>query len=482
MPAPTMRSPADKLALDQFRKVAESWAPFFRTQLRIAVALRDSRDDWHLVFGVIGFSPEPAVPLAEIEIQTKSIRAYRRVRNLDSAKALVAVRHTLKQPGMAEFSDFQASIAKPENQVITFERNFLERSPGPMRQPALVIHKDLTGSQADVFPPSDQLDHELLTAEEPFDGLTDLLTELAVPEVNQILSRCRAEIVVFPPARLDFATIGLPPTTGTYLQQGKLGIVISAHPKIRRDKLRVGVKLFPSIPPLKRSSHVLHKDAWAPSGAYIEGRLQLAASEVPLAFAALSYHGEFLGKWWVRDVELSFNDRLQLHRSVDQANSLQSTFFDERTDFEDCVNLLLSLLGLQTLKYGQISRLTDAPDILALSAGRHLYVIECTVGDIDRKGKLHRLYDRANQIKTFLSRSPQPPVAVQPVIFTSLTRQETASHWPTAETYRIALVCRENIVNLLNLVDRPPTPEQLYAAAVASIPTSEAGSKTAIDT
>jgi hypothetical protein len=134
----------------------------------------------------------------------------------------------------------------------------------------------------------------------------------------------------------------------------------------------------------------------------------------------------------------------------------------------------VDLLGFQTLKYGQIPKLTDAPDILAFSMGRHLYVIECTVGDIDRKGKLHRLYDRANQIREYLSRSPQPPVAVQPVIFTSLTRQETASHWSTAATYRIALVCRENILNLLNFVDSPPAAEQLYAATVAAIPTSGA--------
>jgi hypothetical protein len=129
-----------------------------------------------------------------------------------------------------------------------------------------------------------------------------------------------------------------------------------------------------------------------------------------------------------------------------------------------------SLLGLQTLKYGQIPKLTEAPDILSLSSARHLYVIECTVGDIDRKGKLHRLYDRANQIKDYLSRTPQPPIAVQPLIFTSLTRQETASHWSTAATYRIGLVCRENILNLLNVLDSPPTAEQLYSAAVAAIP------------
>jgi hypothetical protein len=371
---------------------------------------------------------------------------------------------------VAAFSDVEASLAQPEKQVITFERNSLARTAGPMRSPALVINKNLGGVQASTFPPSEQLDHELLTSEQPFDGLLDLFTELAVPDVNQILSGSRAEIVVLPPAVLHFAPAGQPFTKGTCLQQGKLSIVIRAHPDVRCDKLRIGTKLFPSTLPIRRTSHVLPHDSWTEGEDFIEGRLELAASDVPLAFTALSYEGDFLGKWWVRDFTLSFNDRLQIHRSVDQANLLQSTFFDERTDFEDRVTLLLILLGLQTLKYGQIPKLTEAPDILALSAARHLYVIECTVGDIDRKGKLQRLYDRSNQIKDYLSRSPQPPIAVQPLIFTSLTRQETASHWSTAATYRIGLVCRENILNLLNVLDSPPTAEQLYSAAIAAIP------------
>jgi hypothetical protein len=113
--------------------------------------------------------------------------------------------------------------------VITFERNFLARSAGPVRSPALVLQKDLAGVQANAFPPSEQLDHELLTSENPFDGLADLLTELAIPEVNQILSSSRAEIVAFPPAGLNFAQAGQPLTRGTCLQQGELNIVIWAH-------------------------------------------------------------------------------------------------------------------------------------------------------------------------------------------------------------------------------------------------------------
>jgi hypothetical protein len=197
----------------------------------------------------------------------------------------------------------------------------------------------------------------------------------------------------------------------------------------------------------------------------------LIEPDLPLAQVILSYEGQLLGKWWIRDVERSPNERFQVHRAVDPNGTFRTSFFEEhRSDFEDRVNLLLFLLGLDLFKYGRISNLTDGPDILAVSKQRHLYVIDCTVGDVDRKGKLYSLYERANRIRELLAGLPDPPVAVQPVIFTSLPRADTATHWATAATYKIALVCRENITNLLDRLEMPPTGDELFAAAVAAIP------------
>jgi hypothetical protein len=104
-PDPLLRSPADRLALNQFSELAQAWAPFFRTELRLAVALRDLADKWHLVFGITAFGPETTTPLTALEVKTASIRAYRRIRRLDGTEAVTAVQETLQRPGMAEFSE-----------------------------------------------------------------------------------------------------------------------------------------------------------------------------------------------------------------------------------------------------------------------------------------------------------------------------------------------------------------------------------------
>jgi hypothetical protein len=105
----------------------------------------------------------------------------------------------------------------------------------------------------------------------------------------------------------------------------------------------------------------------------------------------VSYEGEFCHKWWLRDQSKSFSQRYQFHRLLDIDNKLEKTFFDSKTDFEDRVALLLSLMNLTILPYGGIPELQDAPDILACSSNNDLYIVECTTGDIDHKGKLQRL-------------------------------------------------------------------------------------------
>jgi hypothetical protein len=123
---------------------------------------------------------------------------------------------------------------------------------------------------------------------------------------------------------------------------------------------------------------------------------------------------------------------------------------------------------MRALKYGKIQ--TNGPDILAISASRHVFVVECTTGDINSRGKLQRLSDRTKQINERLTNSSNSPVGVIPVIFTSLSREETAMHWETAAMFRISIVARENIVRLLDLLDAPISADEIYSSTLSLIP------------
>lgn len=454
--------------LMEFTQLADDWAPYYRVRVRIGLAVRDQSGNWQLLFALTYFSPERPLEYVPLDLETKSIRAIRQVTALQASESATAVEETISNPGAISFPQGLAKIASSGDDLnFQFERMHLANWAGPLRIPALTV---LTQPLANLgaFPHLAELDHELITCETPYDSLAELLGELRISEQPQALFQTpNAQILLAPPASLKFsATV----QEGSFLTNGSLSLLLSLHPNLDPVNLRLGLKSFPKDSAVRRLSRRLDSLKWESHGDFKEARLELEAPNTPLCQAILSHNGQLLGRWWIRDQDLNFNDRLQFHRAVDTKNIFRDTFFEDRNDFEDRVTLLLTLLGLQPLKYGGIPKLTNAPDILAWSSERHLYVIDCITGDINQKGKLNRLYNRTNEIRTILARAPQPPIAVLPMIITSLPFDDTLAHHAIVATHKIALVCRENIQNLFDRLDVVPTPTELYQAALATIP------------
>ncbi|MFY9958094.1 hypothetical protein [Bradyrhizobium sp.] len=264
-------------------------------------------------------------------------------------------------------------------------------------------------------------------------------------------------------------------TRASELKNVELSLVIEVQPALSPDKLRIGVKAFKQkgLPErLTLNSAEVLRDA----DGLLRTKHKLSSADIPIVLVFVSLEGgDLLGKWFVRDFGNSFNDRMLLHRAMDARDQFKSSFFERPEQFEDRVLLLLTLIGLTALKYGKVQ--TDAPDILAISTVSHVYVVECTTGDINSRGKLQRLSDRTKQIREKLSNTSNPPVGVVPVIFTSLSREDTAMHWETAATFNIALVTRENIVNLLENMEANISPDQLYNGTLALVPSKKGDQK-----
>jgi hypothetical protein len=454
-------------ALEAFGRQAQKWKQYFAMRVRVALALRED-DGWHLWYSYTAFLPELAELGEPLSVETKTVRAFREFLPLpDETSADRAVTEVLETPGTMRRGDWVAELAPSVNHLsFEYEALHLGRFAGPRRLPALTAHwhnqyyQTLTSTK--------QLDQELQLHETPFDGFADLASALNIPVGLDDLNRRRfSEFVLLSPVELIF---DLNVRTHSELKHGELSLVLKAHPAVPTDTLRLGVKALKQKGSPDRfilNSGDIARDA--------EGLLRvnnkLSSPDVPVAQVFASFPDDLLGTWWVRDFGNSFNDRMLLHRSLDANDQLKSAFFERPEQFEDKVLLLLTLMGLTSLKYGKIQ--TDAPDILAISTARHVFVVECTTGDINSRGKLQRLSDRAKKIRDKLSNSSNPPVGVVPVVFTSLPRDETAMHWDTAATFQIAIAARENIINLLNVLDAPIQLDQLYAGTLSLIPSKK---------
>jgi hypothetical protein len=433
--------------------------------VRSALAIRAQDGTWALQFGFIAFSPEE-IPTVLLTIETKSILAVRQACALgDTARA--AVESVLSDPCSIEIAGHVLQLPAPGYAPLsTYHASHLPRFPGPQRLPAITVTRQGTSSTVPVLPSLPALDLELRAHSAPYNGLGDLLVELGNPFLAQEMGNSalpRIEIVIAPPARIIRGDIN----------NGELVVDIVSSPKIDHGKLALGLRCIQAKGP-----HVQHLsftgvvdcENTSPLPT-IKFRQSLA--DVGLVQNFLTYDGEFLGSWWARDQSITFSARSALHKAVDSDNALVAKFFDDRNAFEEHILVLLSLLGLDCLYYGNITELKDGPDILALSNQGHLYVIECTTGDINSRGKLRRLYERTNAIRAALANSAYRPGEILAVMVTSGTKSETLHCLDELANYKIAIVCREEITALLSQIEAPPTADRLFASAVATIPTTQ---------
>lgn len=460
---------------EQLSSVIAAWGPTVRSALKIGFALR-TESDIQLIYSMTvlsNLSPENTVPL---NIQTKSILAYRSVVEIASSEREKVVQTCFANPELFETPHWEATLRRPGEPFgrvrTTVDLIRLSRlGLGVERFPGVTCRADRHRFNATL----DQLNLELMTHNTPFDGLNDLISELALPiQADQLLHTATAattEMLIAPPIEL---------AAPWDLSSGKLKLKFFAREPLDAKNVEVGVRLYPVSGPAARKSLKVEQLSWAPENATLAASAEFEVPDAPLARVFLRYAGEHAGTWWFRDPANSFNNNYQILRTTDPKDIFRSRFLDGSNDFDDRVNLLLNLIGVPTLKTGEIASIrSESPDIIAWSRdGLHLYAIECTTGDIDNKGKLHRLYERTNVIAQNAKKLPNPPVSVQAIMVTSLARAETELHWGKAQNWKIAIVARENLENLLSRLESPPSPKDLHDAVLELVPSTEAPTTT----
>lgn len=449
---------------NEFARIARSWGYCFHHVARTALAIRTPDGVWALQHGFIAFTPEE-IPVPELYLETKSILAIRESNLLGNAGS-AAIESVLSDTTSIQIGGRVLNLpaaGAPAHE--TYHCSHLPRLPGPLRLPSITITRQGNASDMQTLPTMTELDLELKAYSTPYDGLGELISELGTPFPAQemgISALPRIEIVIWPPARIHREDI----------KNGELLVEVHTSPEIDRSKLVLGLRVFPLNENKVQHIPFSGDTEWQITPQNLTSKFRQGLHDIGLVQSYLSYDGEFLGSSWARDESATFNARMALHKAIDSDNAFVTKFFNDRKDFEEHILVLFSLLKLDCLYYGKIADLTDGPDILARSDQNHLYVIECTTGDINSKGKLRRLYERTNNIRAALANSVHRPREVLAVMVTSSTKAETLHCSDELTTYKIALVCREDIDWLLTQIEAPPSADRLFAAAIATIPSA----------
>lgn len=311
------------------------------------------------------------------------------------------------------------------------------------------------------------LDWELRSANQPFDSFEDLLAYMNLPGLSQMGDSATMEIIARTPANIsDKSTIN----------NNQAALILNVSQNLDVNKIKLGCKVF-NRNGIERFSVNGGKIRWIDNKDSLMGEYNHTIEDATWLQAFLSYEGLALHSWYINDPQKQTNPRYSIHSLFDGGHDILQKFLLQAgytsENFEDGVALLLNVLGFSIFHYGRIPKLKDGPDIIALTSMGNIAVIECTIGLLDKEDKLAKLIQRTFLIKEKLKNTGFNHFSVQPIIVSKLPRAEVTGHLEEAGKHGIAVVCKEELIELLNRITFHPDSEGLFQEASRLIPKNE---------
>lgn len=311
-----------------------------------------------------------------------------------------------------------------------------------------------------------ELDWEVQTGEIPFASLDELLSMLGLPSWNRGSEATTLQIAAASPASI------LPTSR---IAKGAGVIDLLAAKALDTTKLRLGLQVAGKDAEPERLSTSGREIEWRDRQNSKIASYTITVGDALTVRAFLSHEGILIDECSLSDPQKQPNLGSAVHRVADPNFSLlQKLLLDpgkrDANEFENAVSLLLNMLGLSAAHYGLMRDFREGPDIIALSPSGNLLVIECTTGFPDVKDKLTKLTGRISRIKTALMEAGHANCEILPMLVTSLPRDEVKANIQNAEELGVAVVCKEELQNALQLVVLRVDGEEIFAKAKKLIP------------
>lgn len=298
-----------------------------------------------------------------------------------------------------------------------------------------------------------ELDNQLRLHKIPFDGVQDVVSWLGLADPRDRDWVPHISIVVLPPADIILHESGL--------SDEQLSLTVVAHSLAERDAINLMVRFSPGAEPTASRLQVApqlkwEKDALGPW----KGKAIIPTSGADAALAVLMTGPDFVRRHWfvdtaksrnVRFVEMQVYDRelRQLKRCL--ANPMEK----DSVRFERAVACVLFLKGYSSTLPVE----TDAPDILSVTPGGQILIVECTVRVSDVHSKLGKLVDRRLALTKALEASGHPR-EVTSVLVCSMPRANIALSDNDFKEQKVLLVAHEDILTQLDSLHFLIDPDQ----------------------
>lgn len=452
--------------LAEFLEILDAWnIGYTRVLCKYFVSKKSGNK--HLLYGMVALTNEKfSENQKKIHIETRQCIAGQEVFDLTS-KYYCEILATLKNnPHIfnTEKQRFQLPISKKESCSTFFDPLSFPLIKSTMRNPYLRIS---SGNDSTLFlPDKNILDLELRTIDTPYEDTRDLFLFLGFSP--EILDTGRIPHIDY------IATMPIKNMTCEIEDRRKLHLKFYFPNLPQKEKFKVGVRLFLEDRSDPRFSINGADFIWSKEVEIHIASLTKEFENLDVARVFPSYDGHNIGNYVAVDPKFVANNRLEVDTVFYENNSVKSLLSSKNADeFEFGVSTLLHYFKLSIQRYSGVRSLEDGPDVVAFSNSGHIYIIECTLGTPNHKGKLHKLHTRAEKVRKRYQEKGLNQDLIRPVMVTNLPKENTVEDISDLANYKISLVTKDDFEELISRISNPPSDQELFEAAINAIPSKK---------
>ena len=294
------------------------------------------------------------------------------------------------------------------------------------------------------YPHTEDVDWSLRSSDIPYGNINDLLSDFGLAGGNHPL-----QVIALPPILID--------TTSRIC--GETGILrIRLAKSLVKENASIGVVVQSQGKAVLRkrlSGNVFDWQDDAKSNGVLVGTTNITVPKASVSHCFANYNTTSYHHYWIGDPDALQNPLRTMFEVFDPGLEVTKNLLSSSpkrgssNDYESSVSWILWMLGFSPLCLGGSKKLSDGPDLIAISQDGNVIVVECTLGGLKTDNKLQKLIDRTNDVRRALERANAAHVICLPALVTSRPRSEIEDDIVEYEKRGIVVYTAEDIDPIL---------------------------------
>lgn len=448
--------------ITKFLESIQHRIPFYRYRIVSYLLLKDSETP-RIVLSRVFYDYLPPRADASFRFESRSLQAGIFVEEVTRETSL---RNFLDKPELrVDNAIAQFKIAPSKRATVYIRTDNPDPLQNSVSQPSIAISFDDDRHSTISHLQTLELKEELKTHESPYHDVSELLTRVGLNHLMQSAGDPTIEVVA-----AQVTHIIEPPV----FDDRRCSVFLVAPAQIDISTIRLGFRVIGES--IQRGVAAIEKERDLPKDGAIRLAVHVASDDAAYIQLFVSVKGDLMHQLWSANPKKSLNLFAAVYRHIDNELAvLKKLLFEpgnKSRDFELGVTYLLEQLGFHALHFGGFKQLENTVDVIAITPQRRILLVECSTEIESAQGKLAKLVNRASRIQEWLDSVGIKPESMRCAFVTTKAKHELVGDVTYAAEHKIAMIYREDITAVVEGINGPQNPEEIFSRIVQMVPST----------